>query len=66
MSTASEIGRIPASWIRRAIHLGLGRSARTPVTVRATKIGQAAASEADRISVLDRLGHGAGHRVGEG
>ncbi len=41
MSTASEIDRIPASWTRRASQRGLGRVGSIPVTLTATKSGQA-------------------------
>ena len=65
MSTASEIERIPASCTRRASQRGLGRVGSTPVTVTATKSGQASDCELDRIAVGDLQRHRPIDRIGE-
>ena len=44
MSTASEIGRMPAAVIRRTMKSGVGAAGSKPVTLRATKTGQPSAS----------------------
>ncbi|CAM5504378.1 hypothetical protein SFUMM280S_11131 [Streptomyces fumanus] len=45
MSTASEIGHIPAFWRRRCIQIGERASGCRPVTVRAVKRSQPIGSE---------------------
>ncbi len=45
MSTASEMGRIPAFWRRRCIQIGERASGWRPVTVRAVNRSQPIGSE---------------------
>ena len=66
MSTASEIDRIPASCTRRASQRGLGRVGSTPVTVTATKIGQALDWSSTGYTVGGLQRHRAIDRIGEG
>ena len=57
---------MPASCTRRANQRGLGRVGSTPVTVRATKIGQARGLELDRVPGGDLQRHRPIDRIGEG